>query len=309
MVSIIVFFLVSIILFIAFSNATVGKKMSAAERNLKRLSEKRAYNTVEEEQLKDNFDKRIKIFFEQKIDTFLLEKKEPSKVEKLDKMVRKVYRGKKSYKDWEYNRIFLSIISFSIVLFALTVFKKIYIIPMALVAPIGIYKLSEYDLQKDSENKDWENFIFFPNMLMSLCMLYRVGAVASIMQGFREICEIYEHPLIDEVKQAVKEYDFNKDKYDVLNDLAERVDFKEFTSFINLVVEAEKNNIPIVETLTEYAYEISDKRKILATNQILRLPEKLDFIMYCTSTSICGIYMILPSLALATGQLLSTGII
>lgn len=309
MVYIFIFFLSSLILFLLFSKATITRKLSAAERNLRMLEEKRAYNTVEEQQLKDSFEKRLQMFFEQKIDTFLVQRRELTKTEELEKMVKKVYKNKKTYSEWEFERVFLGIVTFSISMFAFILFKIPVILVFAIVLPILIYTLYESDLRSMAKNKDWENFIFLPEILMSLCMLYRVGAVSTIFQGFKRIIKTYEHPLIDEIKEAVKEYEFNKDKYDVLNDLAERVDFKEFTSFINLVVETEKNNIPIVDTLTEYAFEISEKRKILATNQILQLPEKIDLAMYMTSSPICFIYMILPSVQLAITQLMGAGVL
>lgn len=309
MVYILIFFLSSLILFVSFSSATFARKLSAAEKNLRMLEEKRAYNTVEEQQLKDSFEKRMQMFFEQKIDTFLIQKREPSKTEELEKMIKKVYKGKKTYSEWEFERILLGIVTFSISSFAFILFRMPLVLIFAVVLPLLIYNLYESDLKKLAQNKDWENFIFLPEILMSLCMLYRVGAVSTIFQGFKRLIKTYDHPLIDEIKEAVKEYEFNKDKYDVLNDLAERVDFKEFTSFINLVIETEKNNIPIVDTLTEYAFEISEKRKILATNQILKLPEKIDLIMYATSSPICFIYMILPSVQLAVGQLMEAGVL
>lgn len=308
MIGIIVFILTSLILFIAFSNATINKKLSAAERNLKMLEEKKAYNTVEEQQLKEDFSKRMQMFLEQKIDTFLIEKQAPTKTEELEKLIKKVYKDSKTYKEWEFERVITCLVSFGLTMFAFVLFKNILILALAIIVPLVFYMIKESDLKSVAKNKDWENFIFFPDMLMSLCMLYRVGAVSSIFQGFKRICKIYDHPLIDEIKEAVKEYEFNKDKYDVLNDLADRVDFKEFTSFINLVIETEKNNIPIVETLTEYAFEISAKRKILATNQILKMPEQIDLVMYLTSTPICFIYMILPSLLMAIQQLSEAGV-
>lgn len=309
MIGIIVFVLTSLILFIAFSNATINKKLSAAERNLRMLEEKKAYNTVEEQQLKEDFSKRMQMFLEQKIDTFLIEKQAPTKTEELEKLIKKVYKDNKTYKEWEFERIITCVVAFCLTMFAFVLFKNVFILFLAIIVPLVFYMIKESDLKSAAKNKDWENFIFFPDMLMSLCMLYRVGAVSSIFQGFKRICKIYDHPLIDEVKEAVKEYEFNKDKYEVLNDLADRVDFKEFTSFINLVIETEKNNIPIVETLTEYAFEISAKRKILATNQILKLPEQIDLVMYLTSTPICFVYMILPSVIMAIEEMSKAGVL
>ena len=309
MVYVVIFFLTSLIFFLAFSNASIGRKLNAAEKNLRMLEEKRAYNTVDEQQLKDSFEKRMQMFFEQKIDTFLIQRREPTKTEELEKMVKKVYKNKKSYNEWEFERVLLTIVTFSMSLLAFILFRQPLIIIFSILGPIAIYSLYENDLRNSAKNKDWENFIFLPEILMSLCMLYRVGAVSTIFQGFKRIIKTYEHPLIDEIKDAVNEYEYNKDKYDVLNDLAERVDFKEFTSFINLVIETEKNNIPIVDTLTEYAFEISEKRKILASNQIEQLPEKVDMVIFLTSSPICFIYMILPSVQLAMQQLISNGIV
>ena len=305
---IIIFFLTSLIIFLALANARFSKKLDASERNLRMLEEKKAHNTVDEQQLKDDFSKRMKLFFEEKVDDLVIRKQEPTKTEEYEKMIRKVYGNKKQYKDWEFERIMISIIAFALGSFAFVLLKEIMILGLAIMVAIALYYISGNDLKAKAKNKDWENFVFFPDLLMSLCMLYRVGAVSTIFQGFKRVCKVYDHPLIDEIKLAVKEYEFNKDKYDVLNDLAERVDFKEFTSFVNLIIETEKNNIPIVDTLTEYAFEISAKRKILATNQILKLPEKIDLVMYLTSTPICLIYMVMPSLKMAVEQLLEQGI-
>ena len=305
---IVIFFLTSLVIFLALANARFSKKIDASERNLRMLEEKKSYNTVDEQQLKDDFNKRIKLFFEQKVDDLVIRKQEPTKTEEYEKMIKKVYGNKKKYKDWEFERIMISIAAFALGAFAFVLFKEIIILGIAIMVSVALYFISGNDLKSKAKNKDWENFIFFPDLLMSLCMLYRVGAVSTIFQGFKRVCKVYDHPLIDEIKLAVKEYEFNKDKYDVLNDLAERVDFKEFTSFVNLIIETEKNNIPIVDTLTEYAFEISAKRKILATNQILKLPEKIDLVMYLTSTPICLIYMVMPSLKMAIEQLFEQGI-
>ena len=123
MIGIIVFILTSLILFIAFSNATINKKLSAAERNLKMLEEKKAYNTVEEQQLKEDFSKRMQMFLEQKIDTFLIEKQAPTKTEELEKLIKKVYKDSKTYKEWEFERVITCLVSFGLTMFALCYLK------------------------------------------------------------------------------------------------------------------------------------------------------------------------------------------
>lgn len=308
MVGLIVFLLSSILLFIIFSNIRYIRRLSAAEKNLKMLEEKLEPNSIDANLLKGDLSTRMNNFFEEKVDSFLIQKQSLTKTEELTKLITKVYKDKKTYKQWEYERILISVASFFIALAAFIIINETFVLIIAILAPFIMYYILENSLKNNAKEKDWENFIFFPDILMSLCMLYRVGAVSTIFQGFKKIIKVYDHPLIDEINKACTEYDYNKDRFDILNDLAERVDFKEFTSFINIVIESEKNNIPIVEPLTEYAYEISNKRKILATNQILKLPEKIGMIMYLTSTPICFIYMILPSLNLAIQQLSENGI-
>lgn len=309
MLYLIMFFLFSILFFCIFSNIRYVRKMSVSERNLKMLEDKTAYNTIDEQLLKTDFNSRLKLFFQEKVDNYVIGNQKSSKTESLEKMVAKVYGKKKTYKEWESERVLLSVVYGAVGLLLVIILKNILFIPLALLFPVVMFMSYESILKSKAKEKDWENFIFFPDLLMSLCMLYRVGAVSTIFQGFKKVVKTYDHPVIDEIKKAIVEYDYNKDKYDVLNDLAERLDFKEFTSFTNLVIESEKNNIPIVDTLTEYAFEISSKRKILATNKILQLPEKIDMVMYLTSTPICFIYMILPSLQMAIQQLNSNGII
>ena len=63
MIYIVIFFLTTLVLFLIFSNASITKKYSAAERNLKMLEEKVAQNTVDEHQLADSFEKRLQMFF------------------------------------------------------------------------------------------------------------------------------------------------------------------------------------------------------------------------------------------------------
>lgn len=308
MFGLVLFFLFSFILFLIFSNFKYVKTFNAAERNLKYIEEKKSYDTVDEHILKEDFNIRMKKFFRQQVDRYVITNTKEDKIDRISKMLYKVYKGKKTYAEWEYERTLVAVAWFALGMFGFLLLKNPLIPLFSILLVIFVYQSYESNLKSKSKNIDWMNFIFFPDMLMSLCMLYRVGAVSGVFQGFKKLCKIYDHPLIDEIKKASKEHDFNKDKYEVLQDLSDNVDFKEFTSFINIVMESEKNNIPIVENLTEYAFEISSKRKILATNQILKLPEKIEMVMLMTSMPICFIYMILPSLTMALGQMSTTGI-
>ena len=186
----------------------------------------------------------------------------------MEKLVAKAYRKKKTYAEWEYDRILYTLLFVFIGVFAYLAVQEIMILAVFIALALIVYFYLESDLKSKAKKVDWENFIFFPDMLLSLCMMYKVGAVANICAGFKKLTEASEHPLIDELKVAAREYDFNKDKYDILNDLKDSVDFKEFTSFVNIVIESEKNNIPIVDSLTEFSFDISNKRKVLSRYNI-----------------------------------------
>lgn len=303
-----IFALSVIFLFTTMINMRSVRIRNAGEENLRRLGEYEAIDDINDAILKNSFKDRMESFFHGKVDELVIKRTLPSKKEELEKLIRKVYKNNKTYKEWEYERMLYACVSAVIALLAGLILNQAAFLLGIIALPILFYKIYETDLRSKAKAKDWENFIFFPELLMSICMLYRVGAVSTIFQAFKRVTKIFDHPLIDEINIAVNEYEYNKDKYDILNDLSDRVDFKEFTSFINLIVESEKNNIPIVDTVLEYAFEISNKRKILATNQILKLPDKLDMVMYMTSTPVCFIYMIMPSMKMAMSQLSQSGI-
>lgn len=303
-----IFALSVIFLFTTMINMRSVRIRNAGEENLRRLGEYEAIDDINDAILKNSFKDRMESFFHGKVDELVIKRTLPSKKEELEKLIRKVYKNNKTYKEWEYERMLYACVSAVIALLAGLILNQAAFLLGIIALPILFYKIYETDLRSKAKAKDWENFIFFPELLMSICMLYRVGAVSTIFQAFKRVTKIFDHPLIDEINIAVNEYEYNKDKYDILNDLSDRVDFKEFTSFINLIVESEKNNIPIVDTMLEYAFEISNKRKILATNQILKLPDKLDMVMYMTSTPVCFIYMIMPSMKMALSQLSQSGI-
>lgn len=305
---IILFFSMFIFFSVFYLNLKYVKRTSVEERNLKALELKEAYNTIDEKILKPDLNKRINDFFHQGVDNYVIGKTKLSKREKMEKLVAKAYRKKKTYAEWEYDRILYTLLFVFIGVFAYLAVQEIMILAVFIALALIIYFYLESDLKSKAKKVDWENFIFFPDMLLSLCMMYKVGAVANIFAGFKKLTESYEHPLIDELKVAAREYDFNKDKYDILNDLKDSVDFKEFTSFINIVIESEKNNIPIVDSLTEFSFDISNKRKVLAQNQINKLPGKMEIAMLFTSMPICFIYMILPSVQMALQQMAEAGI-
>lgn len=306
------YFILFISMFIFFSifylNLKYVKKGTIEEQNLRMLETKQAFNTIDEKLLKPDFNSRMNAFFHQKVDKYILGRQKLTKREYMEKLVFKAYRKQKTYSEWEYERIVYCLMFGILSFVALLLTREFLIFIIGLFISIGVYFFMENDLKNKAKNIDWENFIFFPDMLLSLCMMYKVGAIANIFTGFKKLKDVYEHPLIDELKIAAREYDFNKDKYDILNELADRVDFKEFTSFVNLVIESEKNNIPIVDSLTEFSYDISNKRKILAKNQIAKIPGKMELAMTLTSMPICFIYMILPSVNMALEQMSAAGI-
>lgn len=306
------YFLLFISMFVFFSifylNLSYVKKGTIEEQNLRRIETKKVYNTLDEKLLKSSLGDRIDAFFHQSVDKFIIGREKLTKREKMEKLVRKAYRGEKTYSQWAYDRIIYTIMFMLIGIFAFAITREILILLVGIFLAIGVYMYLESDLNSKAKAVDWENFVFFPDMLLSLCMMYKVGAIANIFTGFKKLEEVYTHPLIDELKVAYREYDFNKDKFDILEELGDRVDFKEFTSFVNLVIESERNNIPIVDPLTEFSFDISNKRKVLAQNQIAKLPGKMEMAMMLTSMPICFIYMILPSVNMALNQMSAAGI-
>lgn len=308
MIYLILFLSASLFFSIFYLNLKYVKKTSIAERNLKALEMKEAFNTIDEKILKPSLNQRLDAFLHQNVDKLVIGGQKQTKRETMEKLVAKAYRRTKTYSEWEYDRVIYTIAFALIGIISFVIVKDILFLIGGLALALGVYFYLDYDLKSKAKKVDWENFVFFPDMLLSLCMMYKVGAIANIFAGFKKLSEVYEHPLIEDVKTAYREYEFNKDKYDILNDMKDRVDFKEFTSFVNIVIESERNNIPIVDALTEFSFDISNKRKILAQNQINKLPGKMEVAMLMTSMPICFIYMILPSVKMALEQMSAAGI-
>lgn len=289
------FILTAIILFLIIANLKFVRRKSKISEYLQDIKEKDVIENVDDFIETKKLGDRIEDFFNSRVSKYMIKNKKEEELEYIKRMLWKVYKGKKTYNDWETERVIGCVVIFCACAFIGILLKLTLMLIIALALPIFFYKFYLYNLKKECEKVNWEYFVFFPNIALSIAMLYQTGAVSVIMLAFKKICELYKHPLIDEIQTAVDEYDANKDKYDVLRDLAKRVDEKEFSSFINLVSESEKNGIPIADVITDYAFSVSAKRKVLANAQIDKIPQKLEVIMLFTAMPIVFIYMILPT--------------
>lgn len=294
----IIYILFFILIFSVLYNLFNVRVRTKLDKFIAVVSSREYIDSYEKFNTQKSLSDRVRSFLRGNVEKYVKDKKIKDEDE-IIKCLYKIYKGKMSYIDFQVKRISVSILSGCFMIVAYIMLHNTYFLLGALAVPFALYYLYKYDLKNKVKKIDWENFVFFPEVLTSLAMVYRTGSVSTIFVAFEKVAKIYKHPLVDEIQKSVDEYKSNKNKYDVLRDLKDRVDFPDFNSFITLIMESEKNGIRVADSISERAQAISNKRKILAIAQLKRIPTKMEFIMLFAGLYITFVYMIAPSLIMA----------
>jgi len=108
--------------------------------------------------------------------------------------------------------------------------------------------------------------------LLSLC----VGAGLDFLGATRWIiAKVKLNPLIEELKGIVDEVNLGKSRVEALKNMSKRLNIPEITSFVRILVQAEKIGSPVEEA---FAIVSEDNRRIRKTNgqrQALKAPLKM----------------------------------
>lgn len=132
----------------------------------------------------------------------------------------------------------------------------------------------------------------FPNVLnlISLC----VGAGLDLILSLNWIIERspVSSPLLDEFAVVLHEINVGQPRRQALRNMAKRLDIPEISSFVRIVVQAEKMGTPIGEALAMYAEEVREMRFERAERQALKAPIKMLFPL---------VFFILPVVGIIVG--------
>ena len=108
--------------------------------------------------------------------------------------------------------------------------------------------------------------------LLSLC----VGAGLDFLGATRWIvAKVKPNPMIEELKNVVDEVNLGKARVEALKNMSKRLAIPEITSFVRILVQAEKIGSPVEEA---FAIVSEDNRRVRKTNgqrQALKAPLKM----------------------------------
>jgi len=126
--------------------------------------------------------------------------------------------------------------------------------------------------------------------LISLC----VGAGLDLILSLNWIIERspVSSPLLDEFAVVLHEINVGQPRRQALRNMAKRLDIPEISSFVRIVVQAEKMGTPIGEALAMYAEEVREMRFERAERQALKAPIKMLFPL---------VFFILPVVGIIVG--------
>lgn len=116
----------------------------------------------------------------------------------------------------------------------------------------------------------------FPDALdmMLVCIEAGQSLDQSIVRVARELQAFYP-ALASEFETVAHEIKAGKDKTQVLKDMAERVDLRDVTSFVTVLVQSQTFGTSVGEALRVYAGEMRDKRVMRAEERANTLPVKM----------------------------------
>jgi tight adherence protein C len=128
-----------------------------------------------------------------------------------------------------------------------------------------------------------------PNALDLLTTCVEAGL--SLDFGLQRVADRYRGALSDEIQRALREVGLGKTRRDALQDMAERVQLPDLTTFVNSIVQAEALGTSVGQVLRTQAQQLRTRRRQRAEQMARRAPVKMVFPL---------VFFLLPSLFIVT---------
>ncbi|KJS45791.1 MAG: pilus assembly protein TadC [Roseovarius sp. BRH_c41] len=148
---------------------------------------------------------------------------------------------------------------------------------MYILGPAGIgYMMPKYWITKRQQKRQEEIQDGFPDSLdmMLVCIEAGQSMDQSIIRVASEMRASYP-ALAEEFEIVSLQIKAGRDKPSVLNEMAERCDVQDITSFVTVMVQSQTFGTSIGEALRVYAAEMRDKRVMRAEEKANKLPTKM----------------------------------
>ena len=135
--------------------------------------------------------------------------------------------------------------------------------------------------------------------LLTICVEAGLGLDAA----FHQIVEKQSGPLVDEIRQMLREIGLGKSRKDALLDLSDRTDLDDVRTFANAVNQAEQLGSSIARVLKAQSERLRVRRRQQAEAEARKAPVKMVFpLVFCLMPSLF-IFILGPMIVNLTGYL------
>jgi len=119
--------------------------------------------------------------------------------------------------------------------------------------------------------------------LLTICVEAGLGLDAA----FYRVAEKQSGPLVDEIRQMLREIGLGKTRRDALLDLVDRTDLEDVRVFANSVIQAEQLGTSLAQVLRVQAQRLRVRRRQRAEQEARRAPVKMVFpLVFCLMPSL-----------------------
>jgi tight adherence protein C len=114
-----------------------------------------------------------------------------------------------------------------------------------------------------------------------------VEAGLGLDAAFHRVAEKQSGPLVDEIRQMLREVGLGKSRRDALLDLADRTDLDDMRTFCNAVIQAEQLGTSLAQVLRVQSQRLRVRRRQHAEQEARRAPVKMVFpLVFCLMPSL-----------------------
>lgn len=152
------------------------------------------------------------------------------------------------------------------------------------LAGIGVY-LTMFWLSRRAKARQRAMLRGLPNSLdlLTICVEAGLGLDAA----FHRVADKQAGPLVDEIRQMLREIGLGKARRDALLDFAERTGLEDVNSFALAVVQAEQLGTSLAQTLRAQSQRLRTRRRQRAEQEARRAPVKMAFpLVFCLMPSL-----------------------
>ncbi|MDZ4277932.1 MAG: type II secretion system F family protein [Dehalococcoidia bacterium] len=119
--------------------------------------------------------------------------------------------------------------------------------------------------------------------LLTICVEAGLGLDAA----FYRVVEKQSGPIVDEIRQMLREVGLGKSRRDALLDLAERTGIEDVRSFANAVIQAEQLGTSLAQVLRVQSQRMRVRRRQRAEQEARKAPVKMVFpLVFCLMPSL-----------------------